>query len=213
MSLPLYRTRDCDCTAPRGVGFPRPDRCEEHGNRFQTDKELEPPKERAALARVSEKRQAEYDSGERRNTGSTLKPGRGFAVAPAQRAKMKLLVCLGCGREVDPDVMGEWMIDPAHLLPRSAGGCDDPLCVAPLCRHLYIPETGCHWAYDHEELDLLPRLARGGYEAELAHMVGPVHGLTPTELVRRLAGEPYVPRRELEVAQARIVELEMHIHA
>ena len=38
---------------------------------------------------------------------------------------------------------------PAHLIPRSLGGCGDALRVAPLCR-------GCHRAYDSGELDLLP---------------------------------------------------------
>jgi hypothetical protein len=172
------------------------------------------------MRRVSIKRQAEFDSGERRNTGSTLKPGRGFSVAPAQREKVKLLVCLGCGREVDPDAPGEWTIDPAHCLPRGAGGCDDPLCVWPLCRRLVPLATpgaslqeafGCHKAYDEGELDLHPMLARGGYEKELGHMVG-AHGLTPHELLCRVTGEDWVARRELEVATARIVELEAHVH-
>src|ERR1700742_4040684 len=105
MSLPVYATRDCDCTAPRGAGFARPERCE-HGNRFQTEKELAPPKERTPMRRVSVKRQAEIDAGERPRQTSTLKAGRGFSVAPAQRAKVKLLVCLGCGREVDMDDPG-----------------------------------------------------------------------------------------------------------
>jgi hypothetical protein len=39
------------------------------------------------------------------------------------------------------------------------------------------------------------------------------HDYTPHELLRRVTGEVWVPRRELDVAQARIVELEMHIAA
>lgn len=207
-----YATRDCDCTAPCGTGYPRPTKCEKHHNRFQTEKELAPPKERKPLRRVSEKRQEEFDSGERRNTGSTLKAGRGFAVAPAQRSKVKLLVCLGCGREVDPDNAGDWTIDPAHLVPRGGGGCDDERCVLPLCRHRYEPATGCHPLFDGGHLDLHSRLARGGYEKEMAHAIE-AHGLTPLELVRRVTGEAYVPVRDLEVAKARIIELESHIHA
>lgn len=206
-----YLTRNCDCTAPRGAGYPRPkERCP-HGNHFLTEAELK-PKERSPLRRVSLKRQAEYDSGERHHTGSTLKPGRGFAAAPAQRAKVKLLVCLGCGREVDPDTVGEWTIDPAHLVPRSGGGCDSPDCVLPLCRHRSIPLVGCHPEFDRGELDLHARLAMGGYEKELAHAVG-VHGLTPLELVRRVTGEVWVPQRDLDVATARIIEPENAIHA
>jgi hypothetical protein len=209
--MSVYATRDCDCTAPRGTGYPRPKRCEAHGNTFHTARELAPPKERTPLRRVSEKRQAEYDSGERRDTGSTLKPGRGFAVADLQRRKVTLLVCLGCGREVDPDGDTRWTIDPAHLVPRGGGGCDDPLCAIPLCR--FVPTgRGCHRDFDNEALDLHPRLADGGYEKELAHAVE-VHGLTPLELVRRVTGEAWVPQRELDAEHARVLELESAIHA
>jgi hypothetical protein len=211
VSSPVYATRGCDCTAPRGVGFPRPEKCEEHGNRFRTEAELKPPVERKPMRRVSLKRQAEIDSGERPRQSSTLKSGRGFSVAPAQRAKMKLLTCLGCGREVDPDTIGDWTIDPAHLVPRAGGGCDDPLCVLPLCR--FRPTgRGCHRDFDNGALDLHYRIARGGYEKELAHAVGE-HGYSPLELVRRLTGQAWVPQRDLELATARIVELEASITA
>jgi hypothetical protein len=90
------------------------------------------------------------------------------------------------------------------------------LCVLPLCRHRYQPFVGCHPLFDGKvpgkTLNLHFRLAQGGYEKELAHAVG-VHGLTPLELVRRVTGEPYVPQRELEIATARIVELENGIAA
>jgi hypothetical protein len=164
---------------------------------------------------VGLKRQAEIDAGDRPRQSSTLKPGRGFSVTNLQREKVRLLVCLGCGREVDPDAPGEWTIDPAHLVPRSAGGCDSPLCVIPLCRRRYQPNVGCHPVFDGKvagkSVDLHPRLARGGYQDELAHAMG--HDYTPHELLRRVTGEVWVPRRELDVAQARIVELEMHIAA
>jgi hypothetical protein len=209
-----YLTRDCDCTYVTGVGGKRPDLCI-HGARYLTDAQLNPP-ERTPLARVSEKRQAEIDAGERPRTNSTLKTGRGFSVAPVQRAKVKLLTCLGCGREVDPDTVGEWTIDPAHLVPRSAGGCDDELCVLPLCRNRYSPTEGCHPIFDGKvagkSIDLHSRLAQGGYEKELAHAVG-VHGWTPLELVRRVCGEDYVPKSEADEWKARAVELEAHVHA
>lgn len=38
-------------------------------------------------------------------------------------------------------------VDPGRLIPRSLGGCGDPLCVCPLRR-------SCHHAYDRGELDL-----------------------------------------------------------
>jgi predicted restriction endonuclease len=40
-------------------------------------------------------------------------------------------------------------IDPAHLVPRSLGGCDEAACVVALCRRH-------HRAYDRGQLDLLP---------------------------------------------------------
>jgi hypothetical protein len=69
-------------------------------------------------------------------------------------------------------------IDPAHLIPRSLGGCGDPLCVVPLCRR------PCHRAYDRGELDLLPHL-EPAWRAQLAHAVGHV-GLIGA--LRRISG-------------------------
>ena len=60
-----------------------------------------------------------------------------------QRAAVAGRSCIVCG--------ADRRIDPAHLIPRSMGGCGDPLCVIPACRvH--------HRAYDRGELDLLPYL-------------------------------------------------------
>ena len=69
-------------------------------------------------------------------------------------------------------------VDPAHLIPRSLGGCGDPLCVVPLCRR------PCHRAYDSGELDLLPHL-EPAWRAQLAHAVGHV-GLIAA--LRRISG-------------------------
>jgi hypothetical protein len=54
-------------------------------------------------------------------------------------------------------------VDPAHLIPRSLGGCDEPDCVIPLCRKH-------HRAYDRGELDLL-RYLEPRWRPELAHAV------------------------------------------
>jgi hypothetical protein len=68
-------------------------------------------------------------------------------------------------------------IDPAHLIPRSLGGCGDALCVIPACRvH--------HRAYDLGELDLLPYV-EPGWRPQLAHAVGHV-GLIGA--LRRISG-------------------------
>jgi hypothetical protein len=66
--------------------------------------------------------------------------------------------CIVCG--------GTHGVDPAHLIPRSLGGCGDALCVTALCR-------GCHRAYDTGDLDLLPHL-EPAWRAQLAHAVGHV---------------------------------------
>ena len=79
-----------------------------------------------------------------------------MAANERQRAAVAGRTCIVCG--------GERRIDPAHLIPRSLGGCGDPLCVVPLCRR-------CHRAYDRGELDLLPYL-EPGWRAQVAHAVG-----------------------------------------
>jgi hypothetical protein len=67
-------------------------------------------------------------------------------------AKVTGQACLICGRRP---------VDPAHLVPRSLGGCNHPDCVVPLCRP-------CHRGYDRGQLDLLPHL-EPRHRAELAH--------------------------------------------
>jgi hypothetical protein len=73
---------------------------------------------------------------------------------------------------------GDKGIDPAHLIPRSLGGCGDRLCVVALCRQ-------CHRAYDRGELDLLPYL-EPGWRSQLAHAVRQV-GLIAA--LRRISGQ------------------------
>ena len=71
--------------------------------------------------------------------------------------------------------------DPAHLIPRSMGGCGDPLCVVPLCR-------GCHRAYDLGRLDLLLPHLEPGWRAQLAHAVGHVGLIGALRRIARAAG-------------------------
>jgi len=89
--------------------------------------------------------------------------------APVQRIKVAGKPCLVCGAVT--------RIDPAHLVPRSLGGCEDPDCVVPLCR-------AHHRVYDRGELDLLPWL-EPRFRLELAHAVGHL-GLVGA--LRRLTG-------------------------
>ena len=67
-----------------------------------------------------------------------------MAATDSQRLAVAGRACIVCGASHG--------VDPAHLIPRSLGGCGDPLCVVPLCRR------PCHRAYDSGELDLLPYL-------------------------------------------------------
>jgi hypothetical protein len=99
---------------------------------------------------------------------------RGQPASEAQRAKVAGRACPVCRRRP---------VDPAHLVPRSLGGCDDAACFVPLCRR-------CHHAYDRGELDLLRYLERR-CGAELAH--GVTH-LPLLALLRRVTGKRWAPR-------------------
>ena len=86
---------------------------------------------------------------------SALERSGGLAASDAQRAKVRAQACFVCRAAT--------RIDPAHVIPRSLGGCDEPDCVVALCR-------SCHRAYDRGELDLLVHL-EPEQRAELAHAV------------------------------------------
>ncbi len=90
-----------------------------------------------------------------------------------QRAKVAGRPCLACGRRP---------VDPAHLVPRSRGGCDQADCVVPLCRR-------CHRAFDRGELDLLPQL-EPHFRRELTHAL--LH-MSLLRLIERVTGERWRP--------------------
>jgi hypothetical protein len=197
-------TYDCACTVTYYGGQKRPERCEEHGNRFLTEaQKIASEKPRATLRPVSEKRAAEEEAGTRpRSYGSTLKQtATGFTAAPAQRAKVKDAISI---------ISGEGPCDPVHIWDRRLGGCDDPLCVFPATRFE-------HREYEEKRLDILPALVAGGYFAEMAHVIE-AHDVSPKRLLERLTGrDDYRPisdfSHELEALQGRIVELESRIAA
>jgi hypothetical protein len=97
--------------------------------------------------------------------------------SPEQRAKVAAQVCAVCCFD---------RCDPAHLAPRSHGGCDHADCVIALCR----PH---HRAFDDGTLDLTPYLAGRGFNAELAHMQG--HYDDPVSVLHRLSGMRWAPER------------------
>jgi hypothetical protein len=113
---------------------------------------------------------------ERRTTLRRLTPLRRSLVSSAsqaQRAKVAGRSCLVCGKRP---------VDPAHLVPRSVGGCDDPDCCVPLCR-------AHHRLYDRGEIDLLAQL-EPRYRAELAHALA---HLSLLSLLRRVTGTRWRP--------------------
>jgi hypothetical protein len=113
---------------------------------------------------------------DRRTRLRRLTPLRRRVVSPAseaQRAKVAARSCLVCGKQP---------VDPAHLVPRSLGGCDEPDCVVPLDRR-------CHRGYDRGELDLLPYL-EPRYRGELGHAL--TH-LSLLSLLRLVTGTRWQP--------------------
>jgi hypothetical protein len=97
-----------------------------------------------------------------------------MAATERQRDAVAGRTCIVCGTDK--------RIDPAHLIPRSLGGCADAACCVPLCRQH-------HRAYDRGELDLL-RYLEPAWRAQLAHAVGHV-GLIGA--LRRISGTRSVP--------------------
>ena len=115
---------------------------------------------------------------ERRTALRRLTPPQRSTASPAseaQRAKVAGRACLVCGRRP---------ADPAHLVPRSLGGCDEPECVVPLCRR-------CHRAFDELRLELLPHL-EPAYRTELAHALRhlPLIALVERVTTQRWPAEP-----------------------
>lgn len=89
-----------------------------------------------------------------RSVPKSTKPRAISPASPEQRDKVRDRACIVCA---------QGPCDPAHVIPRSLGGCNDPLCVVPLCRP-------CHRAYDEGFLDLLP-YCEPRFRDEMAHAV------------------------------------------
>ena len=98
-----------------------------------------------------------------------LERGPAAAASRAQRDAVRGAPCIVCGTRA--------RVDPAHLVPRGLGGCDDALCVVALCREH-------HRAYDRGRLDLVPFL-EPRFRAQAAHAVWHL-GLVG--VLRRLSG-------------------------
>jgi hypothetical protein len=107
---------------------------------------------------------------------SPPRPTKGISPASKeQRAKANSEPCVVSGF-----VQGiTATVDPAHLVSRAQGGCDDPLCVVPL-------ERVHHRLFDDGRLDLLPYLVKERVP-ELQHALGHLNG-DLISLLQRLTG-------------------------
>ena len=95
--------------------------------------------------------------------------------SPAQRTKTASMgFCVVCGQEGS----AYSPLTSMHLIDRSLGGCDDPLCTLPAHKK-------CHDAYDLHEVDLLKKV-EPRFREEQAHAVGHI-GIAGA--YRRLTGD------------------------
>lgn len=130
----------------------------------------------------------------RKSAKDKAKPQKAISPAsPGQRMKVDGVASI---------ISAKGPCDPAHLWPRSKGGCDSADCVVPLTRSE-------HRAFDDGKLDLLPALIAGGFWVELGHMLTE-HQVSPTRMLERLTGQRFGPIGPLE---ARVVELELELEA
>ena len=128
------------------------------------------------MKRTPLRRRTKLRAGNQLQRTSSLQRTSAMAATESQRAAVAGRACIVCG--------ADRRIDPAHLIPRSLGGCGHALCVTALCRR-------CHRAYDRGDLDLLPYL-EPAWRAQLAHAVGHL-GLIGA--LRRITGQRCPPDR------------------
>lgn len=160
--------------------------CAVCGGRMGTPSQMR----RSELRQVSEKRQAENVAKGKPANKPSLKDGNGFGASPAQRAKVADLPCIVTGAE---KIEGA-VVDPAHLWPRSLGGCPDPLCVVPLRRDI-------HDLFEDGQFDLYPYLVKprhtAAWSAELVHALEHADW-SLTRLLHELTGERHYAESEIE---------------
>jgi hypothetical protein len=126
------------------------------------------------MKRTPLRRRAELRARKQLKRRSSLQRTAAMAASESQRAAVAGRTCIVCGTDR--------RIDPAHLIPRSLGGCGDPLRVVPACRFH-------HRAYDRGDVDLLPYL-EPAWRPQLAHAVGHVG---PIGALRRISGRRKEP--------------------
>jgi hypothetical protein len=131
------------------------------------------------MKRTALRRRAKLRARKQLQRTATLQRTPAMAATESQRGAVAGRNCIVCGTDR--------RIDPAHLIPRSLGGCGDRLCVVPACR-------AHHRAYDRGELDLLPYL-EPAWRSQIAHAVGHV-GLIGA--LRRISGRREEPAGRAE---------------
>jgi hypothetical protein len=131
---------------------------------------MQPGRKEQPMKRTRLRRRAQLRARTPLRRMTPLRRTESLAATDSQRLAVAGRACIVCG--------AVQAVDPAHLIPRSLGGCGDPLCVVPLCRR------PCHRACDCGELGLLPYL-EPAWRAQLAHAVGHV-GLIGA--LRRISG-------------------------
>ena len=128
-----------------------------------------PPERRTPLSRTAPLKPGPVRAPGRQEAGGADAARLPLSASAAQRAKVVGSACVVCEQTKG--------ITPAHLAPRSMGGCDEPDCVVPLC----WPH---HRLYDTGGLELLPYL-EPTWRDEVSHavlhlgLIGAVRRLAP----------------------------------
>lgn len=123
-----------------------------------------------------------------RRTASTSKRRPISPASTAQREKVKRTSCFVTGRTEE--------VDPAHVISRAHGGCDDESCVLPLWRPIHDALDGRR--QDGKLFDLLPWITEHKPYDVIQHAITHT-GCDLIALVERLSGcrVVLVPRTEL----------------
>lgn len=192
-----YATKDCDCPdVVIGTGGRRPEKCEEHGNRYLSATELQKlhpasggegrSTTRRSAVSVADPEgwvQSVRDTPPSKLRRRPMKRSNGFKTSPVQQRATKGRACIVCGKDE-----AEAIIDPAHVTPRRlAPHCTCEKGTVPLCR-------GCHNRYDdlNDPFDLLPYLMTHKLYEETVHGFLE-HGVSLRELMDTITGVKWAP--------------------
>ena len=114
----------------------------------------------------------------------SIRRGQGLSASPVQRAKVRDLPCINCGRD-----RFEITITAMHVYPRRFAACSCAEGVVSGC-------VECHPIYEEKGLDLLPLLVAHGFRKELVHAVL-IHDAPIFHVLEIVTGTPWVPKLEM----------------